>query len=115
SDLFPMWSGNSIYFISDRDGVMNLYRFDLGTRATEQLTAYRDYDIKWPSLGAGAIVFEHGGELFAFDLASKKLEPIPITVTTDFPNLRPTTISADKWINAFTLSPSGKRAAIEAR
>ena len=115
ADLFPMWSGNSIYFISDRDGIMNLYRFDLATRATEQLTTYRDYDVKWPSLGAGAIVFEHGGELFAFDVATKKIELIPITVTTDFPSLRPQTISADKWINTFTLSPSGKRAAIEAR
>jgi len=24
-DLFPMWHGNAVYFISDRDGVMNLY------------------------------------------------------------------------------------------
>jgi tricorn protease len=118
SALFPMWSGNAIYFISDRDGVMNLYRHDLAAHTTTQLTTYRDYDVKWPSLGGGdrpAIVFEHGGALFTFDLATEKIDAVPVTVTNDFPALRPTTISVDKWINTFGLSPSGNRAVIEAR
>ena len=37
-DLFPMWHGNAIYFISDRDGVMNLYSYDLGSKQTKKLT-----------------------------------------------------------------------------
>jgi tricorn protease len=51
ADLFPMWSGDGIYFDSDRDGVMNLYRYDLKGKAIKQLTSYKDYDVKWPSLG----------------------------------------------------------------
>src|SRR5512136_2030991 len=64
-DMFPMWHGDAVYFISDRDGVMNLYRTDLATKKTAQLTQYREYDIKWPSLGDGAIIYENGGLLYA--------------------------------------------------
>src|SRR5229473_910190 len=62
-DLFPMWHGNAIYFISDRDGVMNLFSYDLGSKQTKKLTDYKEYDIKWPSLGPDAIVYENGGVL----------------------------------------------------
>jgi len=56
-DQFPMWRGNAVYFISDRDGVMNLYRYDLGSKQTKKLTNYTEYDIKWPSAGEDAIVY----------------------------------------------------------
>src|SRR6266550_6150664 len=62
-DLFPMWYGNAIYFISDREGVMNLYSYDLGSQQTKKLTDYKEYDIKWPSLGPDGIVYENGGLL----------------------------------------------------
>lgn len=118
SDIFPMWSGRAIYFASDRDGIMNLYRYDLDAKTTRQLTSYRDYDVKWPSLGGGdkpAIVYEHGGELFALDLASEQSAAIPVTIRGDFPALRPAVVGVDKWLNTFRLSPSGARAVIEAR
>jgi len=53
----------TIYFISDRDGVMNLFSYDLGSKQTKKLTDYKEYDIKWPSLGPDAIVYENGGVL----------------------------------------------------
>jgi len=40
-----------IYFISDRDGVMNLFSYDLGSKQTKKLTDYKEYDIKWRALG----------------------------------------------------------------
>src|SRR6266852_2066931 len=82
-DLFPMWHGNTIYFISDRDKVMNLYGYDLGSKQTKKLTNYAEYDIKWPSLGPDAIVYENGGLLYSYDLASGKTSVIPITVNSD--------------------------------
>jgi len=44
-DLFPMWHGNAIYFISDRDGVMNLYSYDLQLQANHK--AYRLQGIRY--------------------------------------------------------------------
>src|SRR5437868_7569584 len=79
-DMFPMWHANAIYFISDREGVMNLYSYDLGSKQTKKLTDYKEYDIKWPSLGPDAIVYENGGLLYELNLQSGKARNLPIQV-----------------------------------
>ena len=118
TDAFPMWHGNAIYFDSDRDEVMNLYRYDLGSKKIKQLTNYKEYDVKWPSLGGGndpAIVYENGGYLYSFDLKSEKATLIPISVESDLTLTRPSYIKAERFINSFSLSPSGSRALFGAR
>src|SRR6185436_15217577 len=117
-DLYPMWFGNAIYFISDRDGVMNLHRYDLASKEIRQLTHHTEYDIKWPSLagdGSPLIVYENGGTLYRFDITTETASAIPIEVATDAAAVRPRTINAKKWINAIGLSPSGIRALVGAR
>ena len=114
-DMFPMWHGNAIYFISDRDGVMNLYRYDLGSKQTRKLTNYKEYDVKWPSLGPDAIAYENGGLLYSLDLASEKITHIAVNVATDAIAARPKIESVADRIRFFGLSPSGVRAVFEAR
>src|SRR5439155_16914322 len=61
-DTCPMWGpDNHVYFISDRDGRMNLFSSDLASKETKQLTNFKDFDIKFPSIGKGSIVFEQAG------------------------------------------------------
>jgi tricorn protease len=118
ADLFPMWSGDAIYFDSDRDGVMNLYRYDLKTKSIKQLTHYKDYDVKWPSMGdakANAIIFENGGLLHTLDLKSEKISLIPAMVESDLALTRPTFVKVERFINSYSLSPSGARAVFGAR
>jgi len=114
-DMFPMWSGNAVYFISDRDGVMNLYRIDLATKKTSQLTHYKDYDIKWPSLGTEAIIYENGGLLYAYDLKTNEARNIPVYVASDDVAARPEFKPTGGRINWIDISPSGARALVEAR
>jgi tricorn protease len=115
NDMFPMWSGNAIYFDSDRDGIMNLYRYDLGDRSIRQLTHAREYDVKWPSLGDGAIVYEEGGWLNLLDLASEQSKRLPVHVDSDKVMARPELRSVSSFITAASLSPGGKRVLIGAR
>ncbi len=114
-DQFPMWRGNAVYFISDRDGTMNLYRWDLGNKQTKKLTNYTEYDIKWPSAGSDAIVYENGGLLYSYDLAGGKVTHIPVTVASDLVTARPEIKSVANLIRSFELSPTGVRALVEAR
>src|SRR6266404_4129221 len=114
-DLFPMWHGNTIYFISDRDGVMNLFSYDLGSKQTKKLTDYKEYDIKWPSLGPDAIVYENGGVLHEFNLASGKTRNLPIVVRAEDVEARPEFKSVAQSIGTYSLSPSAARALVEAR
>jgi len=114
-DMFPMWHGDSIFFISDRDGVMNLYRMDLAMKKATQLTQYKEYDIKWPSLGTDEIVYENGGLLYAYDLKTNEARNIPVSVATDEVAARAEFKNVGGRINWFAISPSGARAVVEAR
>ncbi len=114
-DMFPMWHGNSIYFISDRDGIMNLYSYDLASKQTKKLTDYQEFDIKWPSLGPDAIVYENGGVLYEYNLDSGKTRNLPIVVRAEDIEARPEFKSVAQDIGSAAISPSGARAVVEAR
>jgi tricorn protease len=114
-DMFPMWHANTIHFISDRDGVMNLFSYDLGSQQTKKLTDYKEYDIKWPSLGPDAIVYENGGLLYEYNLQTAKASNIAIQVHAEDLEARPEFKNVSQNIGGFSLSPSGARALLEAR
>jgi tricorn protease len=117
SDLFPMWVGDRIYFISDRDANlrMNLFVYDLTSKATMQLTFFKDFDIKFPSLGDDAIVFENGGWIYRFDLKTQKVARIPIRILDDQSASRTTVVNVSKNVSSYDISPDGKRALFVAR
>jgi tricorn protease len=111
-DIIPMWYGNKIYFLSDRDENkrMNLYVIDLTSRETKKLTDYSAFDIKFPSLGNKAIVYENGGYIYKMDLATEKSEKVKIIIAEDFLSGRPVFKDVSKSITNFEISPDGKRA-----
>ncbi len=116
-DIIPMWSGDKIYYISDRDENkrFNLYSYDLRTKKTEKHTSFADYDIKFPSLGNAAIVFEYGGYIYRFDLNSEKAARVPISIAEDLAAGRGGWIDVGKYIANYEISPDGNRALFGAR
>jgi tricorn protease len=115
ADLYPMWRHNTIYFASDRTGTMNLFSYDLSAKTTRQLTWYTDFDVKWPSLGPDAIVYEHTGDLSVLNLATSRISQVAIKVDGDSPGSRPRTQKVEAEIRAFSPSPCGTLALFEAR
>lgn len=114
---FPMWSGNAIYFLSDRGTElrMNLWKYDLGTKAYTQITRFTDYDVHYPSLGPEDIVFEAGGKLYLYSIASQKQKEISVNVITDKALLKPKVETVDKLIQTVSFSPDGNRVLFQAR
>lgn len=116
TDRDPMWVGDNIYFASDRDGTLNLYRFEPESKRTRQVTEFDDWDVRWPSSnGKDAIVFERNGELHILNAKSGKPTKLTISVPDDGINARPKRISAARNIEDSELSPDGKRALFVAR
>lgn len=112
----PMWIGDKIYFVSDRDGTLNLYCFDPKSGSTEKLTNSITWDVRWASSdNRRFIVYEFGGELRLFDVQTNVDRPITITVPDDGLAARPSWYPADKNIEDFALSPKGERALFVAR
>jgi tricorn protease len=117
NDAQPMWHGNTIYFISDRDGAErnNIWAYDVKAGTMKQVTHFRDFDITFPSMGADTIVFQAGGRLYLLDVPSGKQREVPVRVVTDESTLRARTVKVDNNITWASVSPTGKRALFEAR
>ncbi len=115
-DICPMWGpDNKIYFISDRDGRMNLFSADLASKETKQLTTFKDFDIKFPSIGKGAIVFENAGYIWRYDLTSGQCAPVPIDIKEDFASGRNGLVDASKQLQSVSTAPDGSRVITVAR
>ena len=114
-DMFPMWSGDKIYFLSERERPTNLYSYDLNTKETKKLTDFKEFDIKFPSIGDKEIVFENGGYIYTFTLENQATQKVSIRIASDFNTGRSQMKDASKFINTFSLAPDGKRIALGAR
>ncbi|NUQ35334.1 MAG: PD40 domain-containing protein [Planctomycetaceae bacterium] len=113
----PMWHGDSLYFISDRDENKrsNIWRHDFATGATRQVTFFKDFDVNFPSLGPAEIVFEAGGTLYLLNLEREELDSVNITIVTDEAALRPRKMSTAALVSSMSLAPGAKQALLEAR
>lgn len=114
-DIFPMWVGDKIYFTSDRNNTLNLYVHDIKTNATTQLTKYTDFDVKFPSAGSNAIVYENGGYIYKYEIAAGKAEKVTIYINEDFAVGRNEMIDVSREVSNFEISPDGNRAMFGAR
>lgn len=115
NDSFPMWLGNTIYFLSDRNHTVNLFAYRTDTKALTQVTHHDDFDVMTASAGPDAVVYEQAGYIYLVDAKSGKSQKLDIEVTGDLPWARPQFKKVASMIRNATLSPSGTRAAFEAR
>jgi tricorn protease len=115
-DICPMWGpDNKVYFLSDRDNRMNLFSIDLASKELKQLTIFKDFDIKFPTIGKDSIVFEEAGYIWRYDLGTGKAAPVPITIKEDFASGRAAFVDASKHVESVNLAPDGQRAIVVAR
>lgn len=122
TDSIPMWHDQTLYYLSDEgpDHRLNIWKYDTNTKAKEQVTKHADYDVKWPSIGPGAdgqgeIVYQQGSELRLLDLSTGESKAVEVQIPGDRPRLRKQKVDASEQIVSASISPKGKRVAIEAR
>lgn len=116
-DIIPMWSGGKIFFLSDRDENkrMNLFVYDLESKQTRKITNFADFDIKFPSLGKNAIVFENSGFIYRLDIETEKCEKVEIFIQEDLNGGRSEIVSVADDVTNYEIAPDGNRALFGAR
>src|SRR4026209_17653 len=115
NDTFPMWLGNTVYFLSDRNHTVNLFAYRFDTKQLSQISHHEDFDVMTASAGSDAVVYEQAGYIYLVDAKSNKPQKLNIEVTGDFPWARPQFKKVASMIRNATLSPTGVRVAFEAR
>ncbi|MCJ7446208.1 MAG: hypothetical protein MUO72_00795 [Bacteroidales bacterium] len=115
TDRMPMWIGNTVYFVSDRDRYLNIYAYNTDSKEITQVTSHNDYDVLRSSARKDKIVYEKGGKIWLLDINTKKSSEINIKINTDAPETRPYIKNLVDNIQGFDISPSGIRALVVAR
>lgn len=115
TDVQPLWLGNNIYFLSDRDWAMNIWMYNTKTSDLKQITTFKDIDIKSLSGNKEKLVFERDGYLHTYDLASGKITQLEFNLRGDFPWASTKWEDVSSRVRSASLSPTGKRAIMSAR
>ncbi|MEO8448928.1 MAG: peptidase S41, partial [Gemmatimonadota bacterium] len=116
NDVYPMWHGRTMYFLSDREPSTryNIWAYDQDKGTLRQVTHFPD-DITFPAIGPSDIVFQAGGRLYLLDLATEQSKEVRVQVASDMATVRPRIEKVSGLIQNAWLSPTGLRAAFEAR
>lgn len=111
----PMWLGDTIYYLSDRDGLTTLFACDVSGKGVRRILDPEKADIKSASACGDTIAFDRFGTLNLLDLKTHKVKPISVHLAADLPSVRPKFVPVTKAIQKAELSPSGARAIFESR
>ncbi|HET7813906.1 MAG TPA: PDZ domain-containing protein [Candidatus Baltobacteraceae bacterium] len=114
NDRNPMYAGNTLYFLSDRNGPATLFEYDAATRSVRQLVENHGFDILSASSGPGAIVYAQLGSLHLYDTQSHTDRAVEVSVAGDMPQVRPHWLKVGSQIANAAISPTGVRAVFEA-
>ncbi|MBA3659997.1 MAG: PD40 domain-containing protein, partial [Gemmatimonadales bacterium] len=115
TDQWPMWIGDTVFFVSDRHGAATLYGYDTHSKRAARRIENKGLDIKYASAGPGAIVYEQFGALSLYDLATGRTAPVPVVLDGELTAALPRWVPVGDKLQHPALSPTGVRAAFEAR
>lgn len=115
TDLLPVWVDQTIYFLSDRNWTMNVWAYNVRSQQLRQVTQFEGTDVKWLSAGNGQLIIEQNGYLHTVNPLTGDTKQLNITVVGDFPWTATDWEDVSNRARAASLSPTGKRALMEAR
>lgn len=116
SDTNPMWVGDDVYFLSDRSGMKNIWKYDGRSGEMEMVTDQRVWDIETANAHGTDIIFTTtAGDLVMLDTRRGRMTGIDVTLAPDLPEARPQWKDAMRNLTTYDLSPTGKRAILSAR
>ena len=113
NDRNPMWVGDTVYFLSDRDGPATLYAYDTHSRSVRRLIGNDGFDILSANAGPDGIVYTQLGSLHVYDFGHGE-RTVPVSIAADMPQVRPHWLKVGDDIQNANISPSGVRAVFEA-
>jgi tricorn protease len=114
NDFNPMWAGDRVYFISDREGPTEIFYYDLKTKQIVKVVANDGpYDIKSAAICANTMIYEKFGTIHLHDLHSGQDRVLDMRPSGDFRDVWPHFVSVDpKAVRFADLSPDGQRVAV---
>lgn len=111
----PLWVGTRIYFGSDHEGVCNMYSCTPEGRDLQRHTDHDTFYIRYPNTDGKRLVYQCGGDIYLLEPGKDAPEKIDITVHTPRPKLARKFVSPSRFLESYTLSPTGSHTACGVR
>lgn len=115
TDVNPIWVGQTVYFLSDRNWHMNVWAYDVRSGDLRQVTNFEGTDVKWLNAGNNQLVIEYDGYIHTLDPATGNTQQVEITVEGDFPWAETKWENVSNRAGSISLSATGKRALMASR
>ena len=112
----PMWYNGRVYFITDRDGIMNIWSIDENGNDLKQHTNHTGFDIRYAKLDNGHIVYQIGADIWHYDINNNSKNKINIRLISDLDQLREKWVdNPEKYITSVNPDSEGNKIVITAR
>ena len=112
----PQWWNGRVYFVTDRDGTMNLWSMDEAGLDLRQHTRHSGWDVRDPALDRGRIVYQVGADLWLYDTAAGSERQLEIRLASDFDQLREKWVKKPmEYLTSAHLHPKGDSVVLTAR
>ncbi|HUY94668.1 MAG TPA: S41 family peptidase [Terracidiphilus sp.] len=112
----PMvWNGR-VYCLSDRDGIMNVWSMNEEGKDLKEESHQKIFDVESASVSDGHVVYASAADLWDIDLASGHEDKIPVTLESDFDQMRQHWVKKPlEYLTEVHISPDGSAAVFTAR
>ncbi|MGD9487415.1 MAG: S41 family peptidase [Calditrichaceae bacterium] len=115
-NAYPMWIGDNMYFVSDRDnGIANIYAQNLKSGAAAPITNYSDVDVMMPETDGKNIIYTHDGYIHLLPVGATTPEKLTIMAASDKWRLRDRTINPKEYIQSMDISNDGQTVIFDGR
>ena len=111
NEQYPVWVGEWIFYVSEKDGSANLWRYDTRNGEATRVTSHADYDVKAPASDGKRVIYQCGDALWVYDLSSGATTQAKLALTSDRIHARPVYVAGEPSV--FGIGPTGKRLIVE--
>ena len=111
----PMWVGDRIFFLSDHEGIGNLYSCSLSGSDVTRHTDHAEHYARLAATDGTTIVYQVAGRLWTYDPATDRSREVPIEVGSPRGQRQPRFVPADRYLGDYQLDKTGKRVVLDTR
>lgn len=113
--VWPMWIGARVFFLSDHEGIANVYSMRPDGSDVRRHTDERTYFARYPATDGTRIVYACGGEIVLLDPRDDTVRRVTIETPSAAPQTARRFVEAADLLESYAPSPDGKSLALVSR